>query len=68
MQVGLASEEDSSNETYRPLLARLPAGQVTLEDAYAAMHNIMKEVIDYTDVSSCLLSLTSADRRFGADV
>ena len=50
-QVGLATEDGVSNDTYRPLLAKLPGGQITLEEAYAAMDKIMKEVISYTDVS-----------------
>ena len=47
----MATEDGVSNDTYRPLLAKLPGGQITLEEAYAAMDKIMKEVISYTDVS-----------------
>lgn len=45
------SEDGPSNDTYRSLLAALPGGQILLEESYAAMDKIMKEVITYTDVS-----------------
>lgn len=44
--MGLATDEGSANDTYRPLLAQLPGGQITLEEAYNCMDKIMKEVRD----------------------
>lgn len=48
-QVGLATEDEPRNDTYRLLLAELPGGQIVLEEAYSAMHNIMTQAIEYTD-------------------
>lgn len=47
----MANTDDPRSETYRALLAQLPGGQIILEDSYDAMHKIMNEVIEYTDVS-----------------
>ena len=50
LQVGLDVESESSM-TYKTLLTKLPGGMKVVEESYAAIQSIIKELEDYIMVS-----------------